>query len=106
MSAVVVVFGLLISSPCSFPSLSSRLLWGICALVTTVIPITVILFIKIDKVDWYFYWLSIFLLIVFCLSYVAARISLFQFVLAFVSLKNMSPEALVTVKWSLFIPHV
>ncbi|THU87664.1 hypothetical protein K435DRAFT_681266 [Dendrothele bispora CBS 962.96] len=104
------VFGLIHCLPWyfHFPTDQEQMLWRVCALLVTVLPITFIPMIDVIRkviqslpypLRWFF---AMFVLV--SPMYIAARIILL--VLALIEFRALSPSAYQAVQWSTFIPHL
>ncbi|KDR77510.1 hypothetical protein GALMADRAFT_65626 [Galerina marginata CBS 339.88] len=96
---VSAIFGLIhcIGWSFAFPSIPERILWRVCAIIITVVPII--------AVPWVYLVAGLSLLFrLIILVYLLARLALLGE--AFVALRGLPPSAYDVVKWTAYLPHI
>ncbi|KAI9768074.1 MAG: hypothetical protein M1840_005108 [Geoglossum simile] len=82
-----------------FTSLTEKLLWRICSVVTVAIPVAVLAMIPLRSSVAY-YWLSLISVLIYSIC------RLYLIVEPFVSLRSLPADAYDTIQWSNLIPHI
>ncbi|THU96279.1 hypothetical protein K435DRAFT_633715, partial [Dendrothele bispora CBS 962.96] len=107
--SLATVFGVIHCLPWNyqFPTHQEQILWRVCALLVTALPITFILVIDdirnvIKSLPYPLRWFFAMFVLVSPIIYIAARIILL--ILALIEFRSLPPSAYQTVQWSTFIP--
>lgn len=114
---VCAIFGLIhcVGWSFAFPSTSEKILWRVCAIVITIVPVVAVALhliasaFKLMKINTTVPWVYLVTLIsllfrLIILVYLLARLSLLGE--AIIALRNLPPSAYEVVKWTVYLPHI